>query len=72
MGGFELPSAGSLFASLIFSTIGFGIFIYGKKQAQMKSLAIGIVLMVFPYFVSQAWLVWTLGIALCAAVFIVP
>ena len=52
-------SAGSMFASLFVSAIGFGFFIYGKKQARVPQLLTGIALMGYPYFVTD--LAWMLG-----------
>jgi hypothetical protein len=42
---------------------------YGKKQARFSSMAIGVALIVYPYFVSALWLLWGIGIALCAALY---
>ena len=47
-------SASALFASLVVSTVGFGFFMYGKKQVRIPQLSAGITLMVFPYFVASA------------------
>lgn len=44
-------SPGPLIASLLVGTIGFGLFLYGKKAERMPQLLTGVVLMVFPYFV---------------------
>jgi predicted cobalt transporter CbtA len=53
-------SAGSLFASVLVSAIGIGLFIYGKKQIRPPQLLVGIALMVFPYFVGDpAWMLGT-------------
>ncbi len=59
-----------LFASLVFGGIGFVAFVYGKKQADFKSLGIGIALMVYPYFVTS--LLWSciIGVALTALLFV--
>ena len=47
----------SLLASVLVGSIGMGLFIYGKKQRRAPHMAIGIVLMVFPYLVpSVAWM----------------
>jgi hypothetical protein len=54
-------SAGQLFVILAASVVGFALFRYGKKQKRGPQLAAGILLMVFPYFVSN--LLWMLGIA---------
>ena len=63
-------SAGSLFASLFVSTVGFGLFLYGKKATRVPQLAVGLAMMVYPYFVVSA--AWSLGIfgALCAGLFL--
>jgi hypothetical protein len=48
---------GSLFASILISAVGLGIFIYGKKQRRAPQLVAGIVLMGYSYFVgSIAWM----------------
>ncbi|MCK6446700.1 MAG: hypothetical protein L6Q99_09945 [Planctomycetes bacterium] len=54
-------SAGNLFASLVVSTIGFGIFLYGKQASRPPQLVAGLLLMLFPYFVDGPW--WQFGIA---------
>ncbi|HVZ72821.1 MAG TPA: amino acid transport protein [Polyangia bacterium] len=52
------PSA--LMASLLVSSIGFVLFVYGRKIGRLPQLVGGLALMVFPYFVSSPGL--TLGI----------
>jgi hypothetical protein len=53
-----------LLASLLVSSIGLGLFMYGKKQSRLPQMVVGVMLMVFPYFVSSAWLVLLIGAAL--------
>lgn len=65
----SLPSSGVIFAGLIFGVIGTGAFMYGKKQAHFSSMAIGVALIAYPYFVSALWLLWGIGIGLCAALY---
>jgi hypothetical protein len=50
----------TLFAWTVSGAIGLGLFLYGKKQRRVPHLAAGVLLMVFPYFVSS--LGATLGI----------
>lgn len=51
-------NASTLWWGMLFGAIGFGFFLYGKKQQAMVPLCCGLGLMVFPYFVSgTAWLV---------------
>jgi len=51
---------------LLFGSIGLGYFIYGKKQRAVVPLVCGLVLMVFPYFVSNPFLLAGIGAVLCA------
>ena len=45
--------ASTLFLSLITSGIGFVLFVYGKKEGRPPQLVAGIVMSVYPYFVSN-------------------
>ena len=65
-----LPNPADLFASLLFGIIGLAAFTYGKKTTKWKAMAIGVVLMVFPYWIDETWLLYSIGIALCAALFV--
>ena len=53
-----------LFLGVIFSSIGFGYFLYGKKQKMTVSFVVGLVLMVFPYFIESNVLLSGIGIVL--------
>lgn len=66
---FDMPSYANLFAALLFGTVGFAAFIYGKKSANWKPMTLGVALMVYPYFIEATWLLYTIGIALCAGLF---
>lgn len=66
----EMPSSSSLFASILFSTIGFAAFVYGKKAMSWKPMAIGGALMGYTFFVSQTWLLYLVGLALSASLFV--
>ena len=59
-----------LFAMLLFSIIGLLAFRAGKRDAQPMKLVIGMVLMLYPYFVPGSVWLWVVGIALTAALFI--
>ena len=61
-----MDSPSSLIVGLVFSSIGFGYFIYGKKQKSIVPLLSGIGLMIFPYLVSNIVLVFILGLVLAA------
>lgn len=51
---------------VIFGSIGFGFLIYGKKQKAAIPLATGVALCVFPYFISNVYLMVIVGMALVA------
>jgi len=56
---------------LLFGSIGLGFFVYGKKQKAAVPLLCGLVLMVFPYFVSNVILLVAIGITLIAVPYFV-
>ena len=63
-----MPTPAALFASLIFGIVGIAAFRYGKKSALVIPMVLGIVLMVYPYFVPETWMIYAIGSALtCAA-----
>jgi hypothetical protein len=45
-----------LLLSMVYSTVGLGMFMYGKKAVRFVPLIAGIALMVIPYFVDS--LLW--------------
>jgi hypothetical protein len=57
-------STSSLLWGLLFGSIGFGFFIYGKQQRAVVPLICGLCLMVFPYFVSNTILIVVIGAVL--------
>lgn len=48
----------------LFSSIGLGYFMYGKSQTRLVLLISGVLLMVYPYFVSGAWGTFSVGVIL--------
>ena len=65
-------SAASLIAGILFGSIGFVAFVYGKKQTSPKALVIGVLLMVYPYFVANILLLYAIGVVLTVCLFIFP
>jgi hypothetical protein len=59
-------TAGWLFWGVIFGAVGMGMFVYGKKQQSALPMICGVVLMVFPYFVSNLFLLVLIGVAVTA------
>ncbi|HXT04970.1 MAG TPA: amino acid transport protein [Casimicrobiaceae bacterium] len=64
-------NATSLMIGIFTGAIGVGYFMYGKRQTKFVPLIAGMMLCVYPYFVSGAlWLV-VVGAALMAAPFLI-
>jgi hypothetical protein len=57
-------NATQLFLGVIFSSIGLGYFMYGKKQKMTVPLVCGLVLMLFTYFIESNILITVIGIVL--------
>jgi len=57
-------SGNFLLASLFIGSIGMGLFVYGKRQRRAPHLAIGVVLMVYTYFVPSVPLMLVIAAAL--------
>lgn len=65
-----LPSPAVLFASFLFGIIGLAAFVYGKKSMKWNPMVIGVVMMAYPYAVDETWLLYAIGVGLCAALFV--
>ena len=55
----------NLFAGLIFSGVGLVAFVYGKKRGNFKALSVGIALIIYPYFLTSTFWLYTVGAGLC-------
>lgn len=56
----------SLVLGLFISLIGMAAFVYGKKTSRLVPLICGLILMIYPYFVSNALTMAVIGVALVA------
>lgn len=61
-----MNSVSTLMWGIIFGSIGLAFFVYGKKQKAIIPMLSGIGLMVFPYFISNIYLMILSGIVLVA------
>ena len=59
-------STSLLLWGVLFGSVGFGYFLYGKKQRAVVPLVCGLALMVFPYFITNTILLVVAGIAIAA------
>jgi hypothetical protein len=61
-----MESEAGLIWSVLFGAVGVGYFIYGKRQRMMVPFAVGVALIVFPYFISNVYLMVLAGVGLSA------
>ncbi len=66
----EITFGASFWLSFLFSLVGMGYFMYGKKASEMEFLFAGIGLMVYPYFVSSTAVMGLVGVGLAGAPFL--
>jgi ABC-type spermidine/putrescine transport system permease subunit II len=52
-------------AGLLFGTIGMWLWSQSKRRMNPMLKVIGAIMMVYPWFVSDIWLQWLVGIGLC-------
>jgi hypothetical protein len=56
-------SAANLIGGLLFGSIGFVAFIYGKRLSLWRPMFLGLALMVFPYFIEATLPLYAIGSA---------
>jgi hypothetical protein len=66
--GLQLPSPAYVFGVILFGLAGLAAWRYGRLRERRITQWIGVVLMLYPYLVSQTWVMYVVGIALCAGV----
>lgn len=67
-----MSDTGSLLWGLLFGSIGIGYLVYGRRQRRAMALVAGVLLCVFPYFVSNAVLAVFLGVLFMALPYFFP
>jgi hypothetical protein len=61
---------GSLIASLLVSSVGFVLFEYGRRMRRVPQIGVGMVLLVYPYFVESDWVMLGIGAVLLVALWL--
>lgn len=56
-------------SGLIIGMVGFVMFTYGRKQESPPSLVAGLVLCVYPYFISSLLLTWVIFLGVLAGLY---
>jgi hypothetical protein len=67
--GLELPSMAYIAGALIFGVFGLAAFRRGRKTNDLSMTWGGVVLMVYPYAISQTGLLWAIGVGLTGWLF---
>ena len=67
--GLTLPSPAYIAGAVLFGLLGLAAYRYGKRTERPRSKWLGIALMLYPYVVPQTWLMYVIGVALCAGVY---
>jgi hypothetical protein len=61
-----MGTTAGLLWGVLFSSLGMGFFLYGKKQKAIVPLVCGLALMVYPYFVANTIALVLVGAGLVA------
>jgi hypothetical protein len=62
----------TVFLAVVFGLVGFAAFRYGRKNSEPRPLLLGIALMAYGYFVTNAWVSLAIGSALTLGLFFPP
>jgi hypothetical protein len=60
----------NLIGGVLFGAVGFVAFVHGKRQMLPRVMALGALLMVYPYFVSNTAALYFIGAVLSLALFL--
>jgi hypothetical protein len=63
--GLVLPSPAYIVGAILFGILGYVAFRRGRKASRPELTWAGVVLMLYPYAVSETWLLWLIGALLC-------
>jgi hypothetical protein len=66
--GLPLPTPSYIFGAILFGLLGFAAWRYGKVIEHPRTRWLGVALMLFPTLVGRTWLLYLVGIALCAGI----
>ena len=67
--GLALPTPAYILGAVLFGIVGWVAFRRGRRTTNSVLIWTGLALMLYPYGVSQTWLLWILGMALCGLVY---
>ena len=62
--GLVLPSVWYIVGVILFGIVGYVVYRHGKAKKRPGILWTGVALMLYPYAVSETWILWLIGSAL--------
>ncbi|OGA98956.1 MAG: hypothetical protein A3E79_08290 [Burkholderiales bacterium RIFCSPHIGHO2_12_FULL_61_11] len=68
--GLVLPSLAYIAGAILFGILGYVAFRPGRKTSTSSLTWTGVALMLYPYAVTQTWLLWAVGVALCGWLYV--
>ena len=68
----DFSNPGILLSGLLISLAGLAVFVYGKKSQDMRSLGVGLALMVYPIFVHSLLVMWIVAGVCAGAMYLLP
>lgn len=60
----------SLLASIVPSSVGFVLFYYGKRQSRAPHMVVGLIMMVYPYLVTNIPIMLGIAVVLSAGLWL--
>lgn len=64
--GIELPSLAYIIGAILFGLVGMAAWRHGRRTDRPVVKWSGLALMLYPYAVSETWMLWAIGVILCA------
>ena len=64
--GFALPSPTYIVGAILFGIAGIVAYYDGKRHRRPRERWLGLALMLYPYAIGTTWLLYVVGLALCA------
>ncbi len=68
----DMSNPGLMISAGLISMIGLGVFMYGKRMEDIKSLGIGLGMMIFPMFAPSILIMWVIAAACGAGLYYGP
>jgi hypothetical protein len=67
--GLVLPTPWYIAGAILFGLIGWAVYRRGRQSGQSRLVWMGLALMLYPYAVSETWMLWAVGVALTAVAY---